>query len=460
LSIEIPSVFKTLFKPKRYNVYYGGRGSGKSQNIARVLIIEAIRSKKLILCTREFQGSIKDSVHRILSTQIDIMGYSSQFEVQATTIRHKKTGSEFIFEGLKNNVTKVKSMAGVDICWAEEADAILEYSWDVLLPTIRKPNSYFVISFNPHDEQDNTYQRFIVNPPKNSFIKKVNYTDNPFFPKELREEMEEMKERNYRKYLHIWEGECSADFDDSIILPEWIQSAIDAHIKLGFEPLGTKALGFDPADVGKDAKAITVRHGSVITKLKAWLSGNIDDGINQAFSIANDEGCQELVYDSIGVGASLKVGLEKRIAGRKIRVTGFGGGDKVDNPDEQYYNDRSMKEMFRNKRAQYWWLLRDRFEKTHRAVNGEYIDPDELISLPSNLPFLSELSGELSRVQRKRTSSMSLIQLESKPDMLKRGVKSPNLADALVMCFATPPPLPAIDQSFDNSLEYSNNWIM
>lgn len=441
MSIQIPAAFEFLFHPMRFKVPYGGRGSAKSWNIARALLIKAAQEKLSILCTRELQASIQDSVHRLLSNQIEELGLSDFYEVLEKNIRGKN-GSIFTFKGLRNNYKEIKSTEGIDIAWCEEAESISEASWDALIPTIRKDGSEIWVSFNPGDELDNTYQRYVISPPQNCISKRVSWRDNPWFPEELRKEMEECKEKNYKKYLHIWEGECNANYEDSIIQPEWVDAAIDAHIKLGFKPLGVRSMGFDPADIGEDNKAIAVRHGSVIENIQDWSEGNVSDAIDKAFQIAFDARCDFIVYDNIGVGAAVKVGLDKRIAGKKITIRGFCGSAKTDEPSSKYENDKINEQMFSNLRAQYWWYMRDRFEKTFRAVTkNEYINPEELISLSSSMPkeTLSKVKSELSRVQRKRGAN-SFIQIESKKDMVARRVKSPNMSDALAMCFANQPP--------------------
>jgi len=192
--------------PCRYKVLYGGRGSGKSHQVARALIVMATQKQLRILCTRELQKSIKDSVLKLLADIIIDHSLEHLFQIQTTTIRCLN-GSEFIFAGLRNNPTEIKSMEGVDIVWCEEAANITKESWDLLIPTIRKDNSEIWVTFNPRFETDATYQRFILNTPDNCILKKFNYTDNPFFNATLREEMELCKKLLYEDYLHIWEGE-------------------------------------------------------------------------------------------------------------------------------------------------------------------------------------------------------------------------------------------------------------
>ena len=433
MKIQIADKFKPLFKSKRYKVFYGGRGGAKSWAYAQYLLITGMQKKQLFLCTREFQGSIQDSVHRVLATQIENLGLGGFYTVQQKAI-YGKNGTEFIFEGLKNNVTKIKSMEGVDKVWCEEAENITEASWDVLIPTIRKPGSEILISFNPYDELDPTYQRFIVNPPKESVVVKVGYRDNPWFPEELRREMEECKERDYWKYLWIWEGEPRGNYDNSLIKPKWFNAAIDAHKTQGWEPKGFKSIGFDPADVGPDEKALAYAHGSVVLDCIQWSDGDVADAIKRAFDYASDKRSQFFVYDSVGVGTAVKVDLKERIGKLQMSVEGFSGGMAPVDPDMYYKDELMNKHAFLNRRAQYYWALRERFENTYRSViKGEYIDPKEMISISSGIKDITQLRMELCRINRKRSRfSNQQIQVESKQEM----EKSPNMADAVMMVFA------------------------
>jgi len=213
---QIPKAFAGLFQPNRYKVYYGGRGGAKSWNFARALILLALRKKLRILCTRELQISIADSVHRILTDQIFELGVVKHFNVTKTSIFCNRTGTEFIFKGLRHNSTEIKSTEGIDICWVEEAQRVSNDSWRMLIPTIRKANSEIWISFNPENEEDPTYQRFIVSPPPGALVQKVNYYDNPFFPDVLRQEMEHCRATDLDAYMNVWEGEC-VKISDAIV---------------------------------------------------------------------------------------------------------------------------------------------------------------------------------------------------------------------------------------------------
>lgn len=205
IEISVPRKFKTLVKKNRYHVFYGGRGSAKSHSIARYLICAAIASPIKILCAREFQNSIADSVHRLLTDIIRTHNLEPYFEIKNAEIV-ARNGSSFIFKGLAHNIDSVKSTEGIDICWVEEGDKVSQNSWDILIPTIRKPSSRIIVSFNPCHEDDPVYQMFIKKPLPDSIITQVSYLDNPHFPAVLRQEMEHMRANNYEKYLHIWEG--------------------------------------------------------------------------------------------------------------------------------------------------------------------------------------------------------------------------------------------------------------
>ena len=207
MPITIPSKFKPLFEKYRYKVFYGGRGSAKSESFARAQLIQGMQSRKLFLNTRELQVSIQDSVHRLLASTIMNENLADQYEVLQSTIRHRHNGTEFIFKGLKHNITEIKGLQGVDCCWVEEAENVSDRSWETLIPTIRKDGSEIWVSFNPKNLNDPTYQRFVVNPPTDSIVRKVSWRDNKFFPEVLRKEMLELQKRDPEAYAHIWEGE-------------------------------------------------------------------------------------------------------------------------------------------------------------------------------------------------------------------------------------------------------------
>ncbi len=206
IAINVIPSFGGLYRPARYKVYYGGRGGAKSWEFARALVVRAHTSPLRILCAREFQNSIADSVYRLLCDQIEKLGLVPWFRITQSSITSAVTGSEFIFKGLQRNINEIKSLEGIDICWVEEAQRVSAESWDILIPTIRKQGSEIWLSLNPHDETDPTYQRFILNPPPDSIVKKVNWSDNPYFPSTLNAERLYCLKNDPDAYDHIWEG--------------------------------------------------------------------------------------------------------------------------------------------------------------------------------------------------------------------------------------------------------------
>ena len=212
---QFPDKLDFLFQPHRYKVAYGGRGSGKSWGFARALLLQASNKPLRILCAREIQRSIRQSVHQLLTDQIQALGLGPFYEVLESEIRGVN-GSLFSFTGLANNtVESIKSFEGVQVVWCEEAQTISKKSWDILIPTIRKPNSEIWVSFNPNIDTDDTYTRFVVNPPENAKVVKVNWQDNPWFPQVLEDERQHSLKTN-PDYANIWEGDCKAAVDGAI----------------------------------------------------------------------------------------------------------------------------------------------------------------------------------------------------------------------------------------------------
>lgn len=217
LNLEFPEKLGFLFEPHRYKVARGGRGSAKSWSFARAILLRCIQKPTRVLCTREVQKSIQQSVHQLLSDQIDAMGLSAMFEILTAEIRGPN-GSSIFFSGLSEaTATALKSFEGVDICWCEEAHAISARSWKTLLPTIRKDGSEIWVTFNPELETDPTYEMFVTNPPPDCKSVLMNYGDNPWFPPVLEAERKHaqltMKPEDYG---HVWEGRCKPAVEGAI----------------------------------------------------------------------------------------------------------------------------------------------------------------------------------------------------------------------------------------------------
>ncbi len=220
LDLTFPHWSQNLFRPKRYKVAYGGRGSGKSFTFTDALIVRALTEKVRVLCAREFQNSISDSVHRLLSKRIEDLGLSAYFTIQRDTIT-STNGSEFTFKGLRHNSESIKSTAGINICWIEEAQTISQESLDILIPTIREPHSEIWMTMNPRLESDPVYKLFIANEHPDAYLFKVNYTENIHFPAVLEAERRLMLERDPALYKHVWGGECLTHTDAQVFKDKW-----------------------------------------------------------------------------------------------------------------------------------------------------------------------------------------------------------------------------------------------
>ena len=228
---QFPSKLKCLFEPKhsRYRVLFGGRGAGKSHSVARALLCLGIKDTLRILCCREFMISMKDSVHKLLVDQIYDMGIEAHYEVTQSSIRGLN-GTEFIFAGIKNNINGLKSIEGIDYCWIEEASNVTQTSFDVLIPTIRKNDSEIWITFNPELPSDYTYKRFVIDPPTNAVVQKVNWNDNPWFPEVLDLERQSLRTRDFEAYQNVWEGFTRSTIDGAVFAKEMQRAEQDNRI--------------------------------------------------------------------------------------------------------------------------------------------------------------------------------------------------------------------------------------
>ena len=215
-----------LVPPARYKAAYGGRGAAKSWGFASELVVKAAAAPLRVLCTRELQKTIKDSVHKLLKERIEALGAGPLYEVQANTIIGRN-GSEFIFTGLRSNADQIKSLEGVDICWVEEAQTVSEDSWAVLIPTIRKEGSEIWASFNPREDTDPTYQRFVVNPPPNARVVKIGWIDNPWLPDVLRAEKDYLYSKDPDAAEHVWGGGTLKATDAQVLRGRYVVESFE-----------------------------------------------------------------------------------------------------------------------------------------------------------------------------------------------------------------------------------------
>ena len=412
----------------RHRVLYGGRSSSKSWEFAGMAACLANQYKTRFLCVRRYQNKIKESVYTLIKNQVDNFKLPG-FNVMSSEIKHEN-GSEFAFYGIERNVDEIKSFEGADILWIEEAHNLTKEQWDILEPTIRKEGSEIWISFNPKLVSDFVYQRFIVNTPPNSRVRLVNYPDNPFLSSTMKLAIKSKLEEDKEEHDHIYLGVPLTDDDQAIIKRSWLEAAVDSHIKLGIDLSGGRNVGYDVADSGDDKNAIAVFDGAICSHVEEWKAGEdeLEKSAMRAWGFVKGGW---LVYDSIGVGAH--VGSTLNSKGFNSGYSKFNAGATVERPDDKYAPDIRNKDKFENLKAQAWQDVADRLRNTYNAVNkGMSFLPSELISISSDIDCIEKLKSELC-TPRKDTSKRGLDMVESKKDLAKRDVPSPNKADAFIM---------------------------
>ena len=426
--------------PARNRVLIGGRASSKSWDAAGFATFLASNYKLRVLCVRQFQNKISESVYALLKIQIERFGLSKAFDIQRNKIL-SATGSEFMFYGLWRSIDEIKSLESIDILWIEEGHSLTEEQWKVLEPTIRKEGSQVWIIFNPKLANDFAYKRFVVNPPPDTIVRVINYDENPFLSSTMRKIIEAAKAQDIDDFKHVYLGQPLQDDDGVIIKRSWIMAAIDAHKTLKFANAGRKRLGFDIADSGLDKCATVYAHGSIVLDADMWKAAEDEllKSCSKAYRQASAVGAS-ITYDSIGVGASAGAKFGEINAtvepAKRVSYERFNAGGAVWMPDAIYSGQTKNRDMFSNIKAQAWWLLADRFRNTYNAIrSGESLPVDQMVSLSSDLPHLEKLIDELSTPKRDYDQN-GRVKVESKKDLAKRDVPSPNLADAIVMAFA------------------------
>jgi len=379
-------------------------------------------------------------VKSLIEGTIKRFGLQAEFVITTTSIRHKVTGSEFLFYGLWRNIDEIKSLEGIDVCWIEEAHNLTEEQWKILEPTLRNEQSQFWIIFNPRLVTDFVYRRFVTNTPPDTVKRKINFDENPFLSKTILKVIQALKDEDEDEFRHVYLGEPREDDDAVIIKRSWIMAAIDAHKKLGIEPTGRKRIGFDVADSGEDKNATAIAHGIVITAIDEWKAGEDEllKSASKVHTLATTEGA-EINYDCIGVGAFAGAHFKALNETKHVKVlyTKFNAGDEVSNKEKRI-NAKDPKaplnkDFYSNLKAQAWWGVADRFRNTFNAVTkGMKFHPSELISISSECEHLDDLVDELS-TPRKDFDTTGKVKVESKKDLAKRKIKSPNKADAVIM---------------------------
>lgn len=437
---------KEFWKAKARNrILKGGRTSSKSWDAAGFAIFLSNKYCLRILCARQIQNKIEQSVYTLLKTQIHRFGLQANFDIQRNKIINKVTGSEFMFYGLWRNIEEIKSLEGIDICWIEEAHSLTAAQWEILEPTVRKDHSQFWILFNPDLVSDFVYQHFVVNTPPDTVVRHINFDENPFLSNTILKVIEAKRLSDPDGFEYIYLGAAKSDDELSIIKRSWVTTAVDAHIKLDFNPSGANSLGYDIADAGEDKNATAYSHGSVLLAVEEWKGGEDEllKSCTRAYGTAKDVKAK-IIYDSIGVGAGGGAKFEElnkhpdNINIPDVEHAKFVAGAGVVDPEKEYSLDKLNGDMFSNLKAQAWWDVRRRLINTKDAIeNGTIYDTADMISISSEIgeEYLEQLKTELSTPRQDRDSA-GKVKVESKKDLAKRGVSSPNVADAAIMSWS------------------------
>ncbi|WP_311271070.1 PBSX family phage terminase large subunit [Sphingobium sp. WCS2017Hpa-17] len=438
---------------KPYKLLKGGRFSSKTQDAGGMAAFLARNFSLKFMCIRQFQNRITDSVYTVIKEKIIAAGWDGEFDIGATSIKHKETGSEFLFYGIARNIAEIKGTEGVDICWIEEGEGLTEDQWAVIDPTIRKNGSEIWILWNPYSQTDFVQTKLPELLGDDCIIRHINYDENPFLSDTARKKAERLKLVDEDSYNHIYLGRALSSDEMSIIKGKWFDASIDAHILIpDFPKGGGKIGGMDIsggiegdiiAPKANDPNALAWRYGCVLMDLLEWQDENPNAAAAYAHPILLKEGVDTLNIDDIGVGASvpsefrrLHREVQAKAPGtiRNFSFKGWTASEGPAMPDRHYELGKTHGDMWLNLKAQGWGMLADRFYNTWLARNGLPHDREKMISIPSSLPLREKLKGELTGPRKEIVNGKQ--KTEGKKALKKRGISSHNLADAVVMAFA------------------------
>lgn len=420
--IRVSPPFRALWAgpKKRFYFFHGGRGSGKSIGAADYLLNRAMSGTVRVLCCREVQKSIKESVHELLMDRIETHGWGEYFDDTREGITHKINGSAFLFSGLRDHTSdSIKSYHNVDVCWLEEAHAVSDKSLKILIPTIRNDGSSFLFTYNRFLESDPVHalaRREIKTPSETfQFTNKgktysweqsesadavmvyMNFDANPFFPEVLRKEMEKEFKEDQNAFLHIWKGMPLAQTADSVIS----RTDVDAACSRTVKGEGEEVCGVDVARFGDDASVFFKRKGMKVVKYARHVKLGIQDLGAKLEDFLEYKKDVTIRIDDSGVGGGL---TDYMIAKGYRNTQGIAFNQTPNDPDKY---DMAISEM---------WF-------TFKGIIGDVELPD----IPELREELTERKYTFDKRQRRS--------IEPKRDFKKRIGRSPDYADALLLCF-------------------------
>ena len=409
--VKLPSEFKPLFDSWwRHAVIEGGRYSLKSHTVARFLLLTARSKRVRIACLRQFQKNIADSSYQLLIDLIQQYGFS-EFVWTNDTITNTNTGSTFIFKGLDRNVeTTIKSLEGIDIAWIDEAQTITLKSIRILNPTIRKPGSKIIWTLNRLTDLDPVISYFITNPPrKDVWHLEVDYRiaqKNGWLSNEILYEIEQARINHPEDYAHDYLGKALAISDKNIIQTAQVIEAMGREV----DDEGVIEVGVDVARLGGDRTVFVKRNGLKEIGRASFTKKRTTEVCDLLVNFISADKDVLIKIDDTGVGG----GVTDEMIARGYNVIPINFGAKASNSDK-----------YPNLISEAWFYLQSIIDQ---------------ISIANDKDLLVELSNREWKMDSKGRRGV-----ESKDDYKKRGFRSPDLADATILCFYTPPAPPKIE---------------
>lgn len=409
--VKLPSEFKPLFDSWwRHAVIEGGRYSLKSHTVARFLLLTARSKRVRIACLRQFQKNIADSSYQLLIDLIQQYGFS-EFVWTNDTITNTNTGSTFIFKGLDRNVeTTIKSLEGIDIAWIDEAQTITLKSIRILNPTIRKPGSKIIWTLNRLTDLDPVISYFITNPPrKDVWHLEVDYRiaqKNGWLSNEILYEIEQARINHPEDYAHDYLGKALAISDKNIIQTAQVIEAMGREV----DDEGVIEVGVDVARLGGDRTVFVKRKGLKEIGRASFTKKRTTEVCDLLVNFIGADKDVLIKIDDTGVGG----GVTDEMIARGYNVIPINFGAKASNSDK-----------YPNLISEAWFYLQSIIDQ---------------ISIANDKDLLVELSNREWKMDSKGRRGV-----ESKDDYKKRGFRSPDLADATILCFYTPPAPPKIE---------------
>ena len=466
-TIELPKIFipltEDLFTGRyRYRYAHGGRGSGKTQFFAflaawAAIILSTAGLTGQILISRQFKNSLDSSSFVEIKAVIYREGLESFFDIGDRYIRTKDKRILFNFIGLDRNLDSIKSNGHIWAVWVDEAETVSLTAFNKLFPTVRNEKifeggapgwfSEIWVTWNPEKPDSAVDQLFRKKELPNAIGVQANWWDNPFFPSVLDQERRTSKIQFPNLYSWIWEGDYLFDGKNAVIRGEWFDACIGAHEKLGIDPRGHVRIGFDIADGDEnnssshDACAFVVMNGSLLEYGEVWQAG-ADEMLDSVDRVQNfAEGFQDnvsVVYDAVSMGAFVGSYLSRR-GSKRVTWNGYQAGNAPRNPDQIYIAGKTNGKFFKNQKAQDWWRMADRMRNTAEALKYHKMGRDipynvsDMLFISPDIPDLIKLKAEMTTLKIKKSADNSRFMVQSKQELAKEGIRSPNYADAAIM---------------------------